>query len=154
MAGALLLLAAGPAPSSLPNPRLTPGAIDPAVTQDNIAETICRAGYTRGVRPPEAYTEALKRQQMDEYGYRGEHLRDFEQDHLVSLGLGGHPTDPRNEWPEPWQPADGWGADVKDALELRLHDLVCAGRLPLADAQRAIATDWIAAYRRYGGMDR
>ncbi|HEY1457602.1 MAG TPA: hypothetical protein VGF15_03700, partial [Solirubrobacteraceae bacterium] len=32
---------------SLPDSRCTPGAIDPAVTQANITETICRPGYTR-----------------------------------------------------------------------------------------------------------
>jgi hypothetical protein len=38
---------------------------------------------------------------------------------------------------------------VKDRLEDRLHELVCAGRLSLPEAQKAIATDWIVAYRRY-----
>ncbi len=43
------------------------------------------------------------------------------------------------------------GAHVKDRLELRLLDLVCQGKLPLAEAQHAITTDWIAAYRTYVG---
>ena len=40
-------------------------------------------------------------------------------------------------------------ARVKDKLENRLHELVCAGRLSLPEAQKAIATDWITAYRRF-----
>src|SRR5579884_2059421 len=38
---------------SLPDPRCTPGAISPAVTQATIGTTICREGYTETVRPPE-----------------------------------------------------------------------------------------------------
>jgi len=34
---------------------------------------------------------------------------------------------------------------VKDRLEQRLHQLVCAGQLDLATAQHDIATDWIGA---------
>ena len=40
----------------------------------------------------------------------------------------------------------------KDALEERLHWLVVSGRLDLKEAQRAITTDWTAAYQRYVGQ--
>jgi hypothetical protein len=76
-------------------------------------------------------------------------MSDFEEDHLIPLALGGAPYDPRNLWPEPRASADGWNASVKDELEAALPRLVCSGRVSLADAQRAIATDWIAAYRFY-----
>ena len=49
-----------------------------------------------------------------------------------------------------WHPGP-WNAHVKDKLEDRLHALVCAGRLPLEQAQREIAADWIAAYEKYVG---
>ena len=62
---------------------------------------------------------------------------------------GGAPDDARNLWPEPRQPVDGWDADLKDDLEGVLNGLVCTGRLSLAAAQQAIATDWEAAYRRF-----
>jgi hypothetical protein len=62
-------LHSGSSPSALPDPRRTPGAVNPAVTQANIDSTICVRGWTRTVRPPERYTESLKRQQMREYGY-------------------------------------------------------------------------------------
>jgi len=134
-----------------PNPRLTPGATNPAVAQDNIHATICRRGYAKTIRPPRQYTERLKRRQIREYGYTDRRLRDYEEDHLVSLELGGSPTNPKNLWPEPRHVIGGWGSDAKDRLENRLHTLVCRGRLPLAEAQYAIAHDWIAAYQRFVG---
>lgn len=38
-----------------------------------------------------------------------------------------------------------------DRLEEALQHLVCQGKLPLAQAQHAITTDWVAAYRTYVG---
>ena len=152
VAAATFVWAAGSqahAQGSLPDPARTPGAINPAVTQDNIGETICVRGWTRTVRPPQEFTYQLKRRQMREYGYFGRRLGDFEEDHLVPLDLGGAPDDPRNLWPEPRDTADGWNADRKDELEAMLARLVCERRVPLAEAQAAIASNWIAAYRRY-----
>jgi hypothetical protein len=40
---------------------------------------------------------------------------------------------------------------VKDRLEDRLHALVISRKLDLETAQREIATDWIAAYKKYIG---
>ena len=140
-----------PLAQALPRPALTPGAIDPAVTQDDLDRTICRPGYSRAVRPPERYTERLKRRQMRQYGWADRRLRDYEEDHLISLELGGSPTDPRNLWPQPHHVVGGWGSYAKDKLENRLHALVCRGALPLRIAQHAIATDWIGAYRRWVG---
>jgi hypothetical protein len=134
-----------------PNARITPGALNPAVRQDDIDETICVRGYSKRIRPPESYTERLKRLGIRRYGYGDRRLRDYEEDHLVSLELGGSPTDPHNLWPQPHRVIGGWGSYAKDRLEDRLHTLVCRGRLPLAQAQRDIAGDWIAAYRRYVG---
>jgi len=150
-AGSLLLGGSVWAQSSLPNPALTPGVVNPDVTQENIGQTICMPGWTRTVRPPAGYTSALKRRQIRQYGYADRRLRPYEEDHLIPLSLGGSPTDPRNLWPEPRQSADGWDADRKDELEAVLPQLVCARRLTLQDAQQAIATNWIDAYRRYVG---
>ena len=140
-----------PLEQARPDPHLTPGAADPAVTQANIHATICRRGYTKTIRPARQYTERLKRRQIRRYRYTDRRLRDYEEDHLVSLGIGGSPASPRNLWPEPRHVIGGWGSDAKDRLENRLHTAVCRGRLPLLEAQRAIATDWIAAYKRYVG---
>ncbi|MGZ6803708.1 MAG: hypothetical protein ACXVFU_11735 [Nocardioidaceae bacterium] len=129
----------------LPDPRCTPGALDPAVTQATIGSTICVAGYTRTVRPPSSVTAPEKRASMQAYGDTGP-ARAYEYDHLVSLELGGAANDPRNLWPEP-----GGSPNPKDRLENRLHALVCGGTLPLREAQDEIATDWAAAYRSVFG---
>src|SRR5262245_21264224 len=80
---------------------LTPGALNPDVTQANINETICMRGWTKTIRPPVDYTNALKLTQMRDYGLSGS-PRDYQEDHLISLELGGDPRDPRNLWPEPY----------------------------------------------------
>ena len=140
-----------PLRDALPNPSLTPGVLNPAVTPSDIRQTICVRGYSRSIRPPERYTERLKRLQIREYGYRDRWLRDYEEDHLVALSLGGSPTSPENLWPQPHRVAGGWGSYAKDRLEARLHWRVCHRGLPLATAQRDLAHDWIAAYQRYIG---
>ena len=141
-----------PLSAALPDPRLTPGALNPRVDQGNLRQTICRrGGYTRSIRPAEDYTERLKRRQIAEYAYTDRRLRDYEEDHLISLELGGSPDNPRNLWPQPHHVIGGWGSYAKDRLENRLHTLVCRGRLPLAQAQREIAGNWIVAYKRYVG---
>ena len=109
---------------------LTPGVLNPAVTQATIAATICRAGWTRTVRPPASYTSDLKQKQLVQYHLRGPPSA-FQEDHLISLELGGDPTDPRNLWPEPYPRA----SDV-DRIENELNHRVCSGSLSLADAQR------------------
>ena len=38
---------------------------------------------------------------------------------------------------------------MKDALERKLHKLVCAGQLDLKTGKRGIASDWIEAYKKY-----
>lgn len=148
---AVLAALASPAmgQGALPDPARTPGALNPAVIQQTIRSTICVRGWTRTVRPPGQYTSALKRQQMRQFGYADRRMSDYEEDHLIPLALGGAPYDPRNLWPEPRVSADGWSADLKDELEAVLARLVCSGRVPLSEAQQAIATNWIDAYNRY-----
>ena len=135
----------------LPNHTLTPGATNPAVTQATIHATICLTGYTKTVRPSSTYTTALKRRQLAAgYTYRGDlDTSDYEEDHLISLELGGSPASVKNLWPEPYAATEG--ARVKDKIENELHDLVCSGRLSLRTAQRLIATNWWSAFQAYGG---
>ncbi|PWU07874.1 MAG: hypothetical protein C5B51_08820 [Terriglobia bacterium] len=89
---------------------------------------------------PVDYTNKLKAQQIAEYGYADSIPADYEEDHLISLELGGHPNDPRNLWPEfPHSP------NPKDSVENKLKKLICSGKVDLADAQLAIATNWQSA---------
>lgn len=133
----------------LPDPTCTPGAANPNVTQATIGSTICVSGWTKKIRPPTSYTNKLEVQQIVAYGYTDTDPSHYEEDHHISLELGGDPRDPRNLWPEPYSTSPG--AKVKDRIENKLHILVCDGRLPLVDAQHAIAADWTAAYRKYVG---
>ncbi len=132
----------------LPDANCTPGAIDTTVTQDNIQSTICVSGYTSTVRPSTSYTNKLKAQQIIDYGYADTNMSNYEEDHLISLELGGSPTDPKNLWPEPYNIPNG--ARVKDRLENLLHKMICNGTIPLAEAQQEIATNWYLYYDNYG----
>ena len=135
-----------------PNPQITPGAINPAVTQDTIGSTICRrGGYTRSVRPSSSYTNRLKRHQLRQYGYSDHRLRDYEEDHFIPLEVGGAPSDPRNLWPEPHHVIGGWGSYAKDRLENTLHRKICRHQMSLRDAQGIFRKDWIAGFQRYIG---
>jgi hypothetical protein len=114
----------------LADPVRTPGVLNPDVSQANIRSTICRHGWTDTIRPPTSYTNELKRRQMRQYAETGT-LADYQEDHLISLELGGSPTDPRNLWPEPYPRA----SDV-DKMENELNAEVCSGQLTLAEAQQ------------------
>jgi hypothetical protein len=131
----------------LPDPHLTPGVINPDVNQSNIQQTICVKGWSRTVRPSQAYISQLKKVQMAEYGYADRSAQYYEEDHLIPLALGGHPRDPRNLWPQPR--SSPWNALHKDRLEFALHEAVCNNLLSLDEARRAIQTNWIAAYNKY-----
>ena len=109
---------------------LTPGALNPDVTEETIRSTICVRGWTRTVRPPVEYTNDLKVKQMRDYGETGP-TSQYQEDHLISLELGGAPTDPRNLWPEPYP-----RAATVDESENELNAQVCSGALSLAAAQR------------------
>lgn len=133
---------------TVPDPTVTPGAVNPAVTQTNIAKTICVPGWTKTIRPRASYTNRLKVRQLASGPYMSAAApRDFEEDHLVSLEIGGHPTDERNLWPQHW--AAPMGARQKDQLENYLHRAVCAKTMTLRRAQAAMSSDWTVAYRKY-----
>ena len=119
--------------SVLASATLTPGVLNEVVTQATIRSTICTHGWTATVRPPTSYTSALKLHQMTAYGETGPPAA-YQEDHLISLELGGDPTDPRNLWPEPRPHAE----DV-DRTENDLHEAICSGRMTLAEAQRRIS---------------
>jgi hypothetical protein len=129
----------------MPDPRCTPGALNPAVTQGTINQTICVPGYTTTIRPPESITEPEKLASMAAYGDAGRSPGDFEYDHLVSLELGGAVNDARNLWPE-----SGSSPNPKDTVENALHHMVCDGEMSLAQAQQIIATDWVGWARTHG----
>ena len=126
---------------SFPDPRCTPGALNPAVSQATIRRTICRSGWSESVRPPESITEPEKYASLAAYGDTGS-LSRYEFDHFVPLELGGATNDPRNLWPEP-----GASPNPKDKVEDYLHRVVCDGKMTLSRAQRLIVANWVTLYR-------
>jgi hypothetical protein len=149
----VLALATPAFAGALADTAATPGAINPIVTQANIGSTVCRRGWTATVRPPEWWTEKLKRRQLYDprspYYAPGKRLGKFEEDHRVPLLVGGAPADPRNLWPEPRFGV--WNAERKDRLESTIGQVVCEGRLPLAQGQAVFLGDWTRGYVRFSG---
>jgi hypothetical protein len=119
------------------DPALTPGVIDPRVTQANIHSTICVRGYTKTVRH---VTTAMKTRVYHSYGIMSHAPGSYEVDHLISLELGGS-NDIGNLWPEPYFGTNN--AHDKDYWENELHRQVCNGSITLAAAQNAIVHWWV-----------
>jgi hypothetical protein len=130
-----------------PDRSLTPGAIDPAVTQNNIQSTVCVRGYTHKVRPDKKYTNRLKHEQIQQYRYADRDVRNYELDHLIPLNIGGNPSDPKNLWPQSRQ--GEWSAEQKNDLEFVVYKMVCQGEITLLEAQQRMAKDWIEAYQAW-----
>jgi hypothetical protein len=131
--------------NGLPDAKATPGAFNPDVTQENIAQTIGVPGWTATIRPPTSYTNALKTNKMIEYGLTGD-PSDYELDHLIPLCCGGHPTDERNLWP---QPRTGlFGARTKDLTEVAAQHAILGGRMSLDFARMGFSTDWIGLHAK------
>ncbi|MFJ8364625.1 hypothetical protein [Streptomyces sp. NPDC093984] len=73
--------------------------------------------------------------------------------HLISLQPGGDPNDERNLWVEPADPGHKSGGGInnkKDRVERKLHTADCDGKVTLAAAQQAIASDWTTAMSKLG----
>jgi hypothetical protein len=146
----------GLAREPLPDSSCTPGATNQAVTQSNIASTICKSGWSTQQRQkllPESASQKLKRQVMAAYSIPWSDAGKYEGDHLISIEIGGLPGGPgieKNYWPEfDDHPKPGY-ANSKDIVENQLHAAICAHRVTLAAAQHAIATDWITAEQQVG----
>jgi anti-sigma factor RsiW len=128
---------------SIPDSRLTPGA-----TVLVSRSAVCAESNTKN-KPVSA---AVQRKVFEEYGIAGVDPRAYEVDYLVTPALGGA-DDIHNLWPHSYS-ATAWNAQVKDALEDRLRGMVCDGRLDLTEAQQEIASNWIAAYKKYFHTDQ
>ncbi len=74
---ALLLATPALGQTALPDPARTPGALNPEVTETTIRSTICVRGWTQTIRPSQAYTSALKRDQIRAFGYADRRMNDY-----------------------------------------------------------------------------
>jgi hypothetical protein len=122
-----------------PDRSLTPGATRSVTVSD-----VCLMPHEEVVGE---VSTSLRQEVFQKYGIGNASGGDYEIDYLITPGLGGI-EDIHNLWPEPYT-SRTWNAHVKDALEEHLHEMVCAGKIDLPTAQRDIATDWIAAYKKY-----
>lgn len=120
-----------------PDPALTPGA-----TVEVDKAQLCSEPEKQTAIPVNVGREVFGR-----YGIETPKAKVYELDRLIAPELGGA-DDPKNYWPQPYGTSE-WNAHVKDALEDRLHELVCENKLSLATAQHDISSDWIAAYKKY-----
>ena len=123
----------------MPNRTLTPGD-----TLDVTLADIQVSGYSAKVRNVPI---PVKRQVYASYGIQTWGKGEYEVDHLIPLSLGGS-NSTKNLWPESYL-TEPWNAHTKDQLEYKLLQLVRSGQVELHTAQREIATDWIAAYKKY-----
>jgi hypothetical protein len=136
---------AGPA-TIYPDSSQTPGAPNPDITQENIADNICnKAWSTSSVRPSTSVTNRIKTQTMKSYGFTDARTH-YELDHLISLQNGGCSDCVENLWPEAygdlehpmtqvqrasWNRDNAGSKDVlpgsleKDAVENHIHDEIC-----------------------------
>jgi hypothetical protein len=85
---------------------------------------ICVNGWTKTIRPPASYTTALKKKQLVAWGYVDQNPKHYEEDHLISLELGGAPWSKKNLWPEPHSQSI-----EADPRENAWHKQVCNGTL-------------------------
>jgi hypothetical protein len=128
---------------TVPDRSLTPGATI-LLTQGEV----CRESSAKNKSVP----AAMQRRVFDEYGIRSATPAAYEVDYLITPALGGA-DDIHNLWPQTTTSVV-WNAQVKDALEDHLRDLVCDGQLDLTTAQRELASNWIEAYKKYFHTER
>ena len=126
--------------ASTPNRSFTPGATRPVTLNEICADS----DDDLDPKVPISLHNAV----LEEYGIRpGKSERNYQIDYLVNPQLGGT-ADIRNLWPQPYY-ENVWDARAKDELERHLHKMVCAHTMDLGEAQRAIATNWVEAYKKY-----
>jgi hypothetical protein len=137
---AALVTSPGFCQAIVPDPTLTPGAVR---TTD--AFDVCGHGTAQLRHMKRDRSDAI----MAKYGLPAGPHEAYEIDHLIPLSIAGSDDD-QNLWPQPRRMIESeWSAERKDDLEMRLHNLVCAGRIEIIDAQQAIAEDWTEAWLRY-----
>ncbi|SEJ68572.1 hypothetical protein [Paraburkholderia diazotrophica] len=122
--------------------------LDERVTQETIADTICKPGYADTVSPPFDDLMAHKDRLLSERGIDPDHGTRYALDRRVPVVLGGSPDAPDNLDLLPW--GGHRGERRKALLTAKLKRCVCEGRMSLSDAQAAIAGNWSAHYAGFG----
>jgi hypothetical protein len=100
-----------------------------------------REGIHQKDSPPASYTNNIKRQQLETY-YKGQgEMSSVEEDHLVPLIAGGHPTAIENLWPQAYN--GEYDASYKDNCEVATGRAICNGSVKLLEAQQGFKVNWI-----------
>jgi hypothetical protein len=130
----------------LPDPKCTPGAINPTVTQ----AVLQTPGFTTKCLRNDVTSEKEKHKTYDFYAVErpqepneGQN-QTCELDHLISLELGGG-DGIENIWPQCGPKGvslDDRFFKQKDKVEDFLHGMVKTGKMDLKAAQDGISTDW------------
>jgi hypothetical protein len=128
---------------ALPRSTLTPGSARAVQLTE-----LC-GGHDVDNDPP--VSPSVEETVFKEYNVPASSKKDYALDYLITPALGGV-NSIQNLWPQPY--SSTWNARVKDQLEDHLHELVCQGKVQLATAQNDMASNWIAAYKRYFNTDQ
>ena len=141
-------------------------ALNPAVTDTNIKQTICNPAWTAGLRPPLSMTDQWKREILLNYHLPGT-IADFEGDHrMPEAALGGDPGAHKvgGQWvltdqvvtlpdgsrvPANFADESPKSPNRKDHDETALHDQVCQDLLTLTAARTLMRDTWLSAYPAY-----
>jgi len=129
----------------IPDPRCTPGGINPSVSGNVLRDPRWRTGSVRNCES----SEGLKHIAYRWYNVQKPHINSnqnqvCELDHLVPLELGGA-DGLGNIWPQCGPDAVTLNERYfkqKDRVENYLAQKVKSGRMELGAAQRGIASDW------------
>jgi poly(3-hydroxybutyrate) depolymerase len=128
----------------LPDRRCSPGAYYSGLTK----AVICSSGFSTSSIGDVPDSEKFRVER--EYGMAARHYgHSIEIDHIVSLELGGS-NGIANLFPEPGSGRASY--HMKDRLENRLHDMLCAGKIGLRSIQRQISSNWEKLYRKVFGV--
>ena len=119
--------------------------LNPTVTPETLASTVCVSGWTTTVRRSFFTSQRMKGEMLKAIG--GPNASTYVLDHIVPLCLGGSPNDPSNLQLQLWEESTR-----KDRVEVQACRCVCAGKVLLAEAQADLAGDWRAAYHKYAKM--
>ena len=124
----------------LPNRALTPG-----VARAVDVNTLCTTSTSLVRNVP----QNVKDTAYTSYGLKGNDRtacpQGYEIDHLISLELGGS-NDIKNLWPQSFCGVNN--AHIKDALENKLHAMICSKQITIQDAQTCISSNWITCYSK------
>ena len=122
--------------------------LDERVTQQSVADTICRPDYADAVSPPFDVMMAHKERLLAERGISAGSGTNYALDRRVPVLLGGSPDAPANLDLLPW--AGNQGERRKARLAVHLKRCVCEGKMSLSDARATIVGNWAAAYPGFG----